>query len=386
MSQRVAVALNTDDRLIILHAQQGRIDHLSLRAPNPPLELMTATRFERWAALLLPAPLRSPIDAEIEVKGDGMSGLIATAHPIPTNLAPPRPDDPLSPADIAHCAVFIENHSVLAAPEQSSRIASAYFQDLDEESNPFLFPYRAIRADAHSRPDSVTPTDDLARRASLIGRTVPFLWDRIWARICRRSPSPICPSSEEIALLSALQLAPFLRHFKDNPADGIMDAYARFACGELRLNVHAKEKEIRDAFSNGCPNGANVFCFAEFAFVAIELGIDAAEWLCIAPALVATQELFLYAFGSIDEQSGRPIRQPKESYGDRPRRAVDESLRASIIDRHRGLNTLEALRDQAMQHAKDAFNDVNPILVIRPHPSDLPRKPQTSHDPDTTNT
>jgi hypothetical protein len=105
-----------------------------------------------------------------------------------------------------------------------------------------------------------------------------------------RSPSSIGSSRE----FSAIQRTLVLKHFGDvaDPAAlaAVDRAYEAFANGELARDV---DLELFDCE----PNSALYFLFAEFAFLAIEAGIDADFWSRLLPTLVRTQEIYATVYG-----------------------------------------------------------------------------------------
>ncbi|HEX8831413.1 MAG TPA: hypothetical protein VF705_09625, partial [Longimicrobium sp.] len=70
----------------------------------------------------------------------------------------------------------------------------------------------------------------------------------------------------------------------------VWEAFTRFANGDLRVVGAGKEAW------NGEPNSAQLFCFAEFAFMAIEQGVDTDAWRLILPSQVAMQPIFMRVY------------------------------------------------------------------------------------------
>jgi hypothetical protein len=90
-------------------------------------------------------------------------------------------------------------------------------------------------------------------------------------------------------------------------ADCVRDCFIRFNNGELRRDPATKITNPAtgtpykypsgsDVTTNGEPNSTFTFYFAEFAFLAIDLGFDADAWLLIARGQVASEEAFNAAY------------------------------------------------------------------------------------------
>ena len=95
--------------------------------------------------------------------------------------------------------------------------------------------------------------------------------------------------------LSAAQLALF-REFFPAPG-GAIDHPAMNACFEQFANGELRSPLASDrAAGVGEPNGAAYFLFAEFAFLCVESGIDAGDWLPALRSFVATQEIFMHVY------------------------------------------------------------------------------------------
>ncbi len=114
-----------------------------------------------------------------------------------------------------------------------------------------------------------------------------------------RSPSfaPIAAGSlrDAAVRLSAAQLALF-REFFPAPG-GAIDHPAMNACFEQFANGELRSPLASDrAAGVGEPNGAAYFLFAEFAFLCVESGIDAGDWLPALRSFVATQEIFMHVY------------------------------------------------------------------------------------------
>lgn len=272
----------------------------------------------------------------------------------------------------------IEFDSFRAGNEHQRR-AARYFRDLDVETNPFLFSKaggRCIRPEPCAGPAlafmgstallNSSAEAERAFREELIGRPGHGMVGMLWERIKRRHsdagdvPENVA-SRARIAYLSALQLDVLNDHFGDRGLDEIADCYARFACGELYLSTLSGviDSDNPPRVSNGAPNSALAFCFAEFAFLAIEMGIDAKQWKRLLPTLVAVQEIYPLSCGDLD-QHGRVVPIHAYRYGERYAfRPIDTSQREEIIARHRQL-PYDSLPIVSHEHLRRAISTFGP--------------------------
>lgn len=127
-------------------------------------------------------------------------------------------------------------------------------------------------------------------RRSAIVTLEPFLRARVLARARGGRPTPLDPDSDSAErrqfqcisdlLLGLIHRAPFLRGAASPAARAyrVGLAYECFANGELALPGLP--------VTHGQPNGANIFCFGEFALAAAEAGIEPCRWLELTPAFL----------------------------------------------------------------------------------------------------
>lgn len=110
-------------------------------------------------------------------------------------------------------------------------------------------------------------------------------------------PAPnleVWPDEAQIDAISKLQLKIFHKHLEKAP--GVLDtqavwqAFSMFANGQLRV-----DPMVASAW-DAAPLGSALFYFAEFAFMACDVGIDVADWECVLPTLVGIQEIFTHAY------------------------------------------------------------------------------------------
>ncbi len=131
-----------------------------------------------------------------------------------------------------------------------------------------------------------------AARADEIRLLLSTLQNRLVDRLLAASPRA-CRSVTAVSDLSRIQRALFAKHFP--AAAGVAGIELPALQRALLLFVNAS---LRDATrsEHGQPNGAGVFFFAEFGFLAIENGIDVALWTALLPTLVQMQEIYLRVY------------------------------------------------------------------------------------------
>jgi len=79
---------------------------------------------------------------------------------------------------------------------------------------------------------------------------------------------------------------------------GVAKAFERFATGAGVLRRIVWTPDATDVPSQGSPDGAAIFLFAEFAFMALEqrVGVDQDFWLALLPIFVGMQDLYCRAY------------------------------------------------------------------------------------------
>src|SRR5262249_45565447 len=103
--------------------------------------------------------------------------------------------------------------------------------------------------------------------------------------------------------LSALQRDIIQYHYPEWKTDlsGLRQAFVNFADGKLR-DESQKEGVTRagkpSSASNGEPDSAQLFFFAEFASVAIEHDVDDEFWRTLLPVLAEIQLIYVNRYGS----------------------------------------------------------------------------------------
>jgi len=174
--------------------------------------------------------------------------------------------------------------SVRKHPNHRVRRYGSFFCDMDLNTNRSLL---------HLSGMSVQQSGEISTTVFLIE---PLVLARMHER---RKGQPLSQLSHplersDISRISTLLLTIYRENL--NVGDSRIDleelwtAFEMFANGELRVAETLK-------FPWNCePNGAALFCFAEFGFLAVELGIDVDEWTAILPNHVAIQKIFAVAY------------------------------------------------------------------------------------------
>jgi hypothetical protein len=126
-----------------------------------------------------------------------------------------------------------------------------------------------------------------------IDAILPLLLKRQEARLDGK-PLPVpadAAAKAAVKLLSDEQIKLFTKHFTTKQGkldqDCIQTCFVKFANGELR----GLARPLPDGKA-GEPDGSYFFLFAEFAFLAIEMGHDKASWQDIARTQVKAEEVF----------------------------------------------------------------------------------------------
>lgn len=125
----------------------------------------------------------------------------------------------------------------------------------------------------------------------------------------------------------------------------------RFAWGGLRTPAIPG---IR--VPNNVPDGAPIFYFAEFAFLAIEAGVDTRKWRVLLPALVRMPALYIRTF----ELSGQDLPRPMEAFASPPFQENHEHQMKGYADELRvrfASMEIGALSAEFGEIARKAFSD-----------------------------
>ncbi|MGJ7507425.1 OmpA family protein [Variovorax sp. GT1P44] len=142
-----------------------------------------------------------------------------------------------------------------------------------------------------------------AQRNADVGAMVPELLARRDLRASealagRVPPAKALPAGalrNSALRLSAAQLALFREYFEDGRGGiefgAFQTCFERFANGQLRSPIAADRTA-----GVGEPNGDFFFLFAEFAFLCIDSGIEAALWTRALRTFVKAQEIFMHVY------------------------------------------------------------------------------------------
>lgn len=203
------------------------------------------------------------------------------------------------------------------------------------------------------------PQEEITRRLATIMVMERLLARRVlrrrkWAADGKPGPAPM-PSDltspkGEVEHISKVLLEIYRRHLLTGRpreyVDNVWKAFGRFANGELRV------PSTKDCPWNGEPDGAQVFCFAEFAIMAIDSCVDVYEWSAILPSHVAIQQIFMRAYAP-------PPRKPL-TFGSY--RCENWSEHKKVPDTFKDqlrldfeVKSLDDLKIAAGEHARDAF-------------------------------
>jgi hypothetical protein len=221
-----------------------------------------------------------------------------------------------------------------------------FYWHYDHETHPRLIP---------ENPD--IPEEEKIKRRSIIVQTAPILSRRVIerARIAGTGGTPDpgelpqVPDHSWVQYLSELQLN-IMRQYLPDGYRGIDvtacgEAFEMFTNGELRV-------EVVDGVWNSEPDSAFEFSFAEFAFVAIDNGVDVGEWSPLLNAMVMSQEIFTKVY--------KPDLPSPYFYSDyvstnfAPEKQIDSTFKRRLREQYEGKDADE-LTEQAGKNAFTAF-------------------------------
>jgi hypothetical protein len=252
-------------------------------------------------------------------------------------------------------AMFMARGAIIQAhPDPVFRDTAGFFYDLDVNTNGALLSRAPITAgEMQLRRGRITSMEILLERR-VKGR-------RAWAAVGKPGPAEgLGPGRPEaVAHISGVMLSLYRKHLsRDSKLDTdlIWDVFGKFANGELRIKG-AGEKDW-----NSEPNGAMVFCFAEFAFMAIdaieklktpdaEHRASLADWKVILPSHVAIQQIYMRTYrppsGSLTWKAYQTDNYETNTPVDQP---FKDALRADLSGR-----SVDDLKVIAGQNALEAF-------------------------------
>lgn len=237
-------------------------------------------------------------------------------------------------------------YAIEQTPDPDVQWYQIFYWHYDHETHPGLIP-----------KNPGIPEGEKLNRVAIIAQTGALLYERVLERaaIAEDGRTPQAgeltqlPNVSDIEYLSELQLSIIRTYLPDGNQGidlaAITEAFEMFSNGELRV-------EVFDSVWNSEPDSAHEFSFAEFASVAIENNIDAAEWSSLLPSLVMSQEIFT--------QTYKPSLPPPYFYNDyhstnfAPEKKVDAAFKQQLRDKYEGKSVNE-LMEQAVKNAFAAF-------------------------------
>ncbi len=130
-----------------------------------------------------------------------------------------------------------------------------------------------------------------------------ILWRRLLARVDAALDAGVVPSSlpplpptlrGSVERLSKAQLELFREAFPNG--QGGIDVRSFQRCFERFANGELRDPSVPGHVGFAEPNGGNYFLFAEFAFLCIDLSLEAAAWSEALKTFVKTQEIFMHVY------------------------------------------------------------------------------------------
>jgi hypothetical protein len=237
----------------------------------------------------------------------------------------------------------------------------AFFDDYDRNFLPDPTDPRGLA----QNPDLTNA--EKRRRMQVIGEVAQELVDRRdkRARAAQNGNPPPddfgdALESEDVGMLSRLQLPLFFRHFSDGRGgidfEKVQCCFEKFANGELRDPNNPGAGE---------PNGDFFFLFAEFALAAMEFGYDRDIWAKLLRTFVKCQEIYISAY---PPAAGQPD---------------------SGLDRDRPFNPAGQLDEEKKRELRRKYDDKTPSELERLYGDNLkkaneqkPVRPSTQPAPD----
>ena len=313
-------------------------------------------------------PASSEVTATLEYEGEPLvlTDFVwiteSTQDNVLINIA--KPIDPLKEAQLA-------NNPLETVLEDPLRLFEARREAIERTVDPEVKKYQLFywHYDHETHPRLIPenpdiPEEEKIRRRSIIVQTAPVLSRRVIerARIAGTGGTPDpgelpqVPDPSWVEYLSELQLGIMRQYLPDGYQEidvtAFREAFEMFTNGELRV-------EVVDGVWNSEPDSAFEFSFAEFAFVAIDNGVDVGEWSSLLNALVMSQEIFTRVY--------KPDLPSPYFYGDyvstnfAPEKQIDSTFKRRLREQYEGKSAGE-LTEQAGKNAFAAF----PAGVQRP--------------------
>lgn len=328
----------------ILSEPDSCITRISI-VEQPAVAQVVMRRFERWCAVILdrnvPGAAQDPIRIEVDSTSQNAPswGLVVDSPAIGAwNSGLPIEIPHSTPVPWTTLAT-LEARSMAYASSPGEEVWARYFRELDLKTNPTLLQERG-RATGCPRPQPFE---------SLVKVIAGLLIERLHARVTG-VPMPAAPPTCESVLLSALQLHLLETHIggRNSPdwASLVASVFASFASGRLLLDIRAARnaaaERARSRSSNGGPNSAFVFLFAEFAVAAIDSGVDAEAWSELLSGFVTAAEIYVRCYGQLS--NGGIMARRLGEYSDLPARSMSTNELNSLLAQHSGESVDEAKR------------------------------------------
>jgi len=296
-----------------LHTAGGTSRVVAVRAPADvailSLEITSGEnpiffeRFGRWAAVCLPDGEIWPDPVECIVECNRADSV----HQVFVRDCPGNPQHHGATDLPWHRLQAIEQSALRNAPDAETQLGASLFYSLDLDSHPDLMRERRPMCTGGNESEE----------------HITAAMNAINARLGERqqgadNPQPL---ADEIIMMFALPFQSMLRESVGSDAPASVRARLLKTCGAfgagawaLRLGLNQPDRmgaryigeSLRRRFSNGSPNGAFVFAFAELALAALDAAphnsfIDAMLWEAALPGLVRAAENYLLCYAPRDE-------------------------------------------------------------------------------------
>ena len=293
-----AVGLRLLFRLTRSQIREIKVEGLSQGTQDAKKTLFQLGAEVTWDSAL---PASSEVTATLEYEGEPLvlTDFVwiteSTQDNVLINIA--KSVDPLKEAQLA-------NNPLETVLEDPLRLFEARREAIERTVDPEVKKYQLFywHYDHETHPRLISdnpdiPEEEKIRRRSIIVQTAPVLSRRVIerARIAGTGGTPDPGELPQVSdpswveYLSELQLDIMRQYLPDGYQEidvtAFREAFEMFTNGELRV-------EVVDGVWNSEPDSAFEFSFAEFAFVAIESGVDVDEWSSLLNALVMSQEIF----------------------------------------------------------------------------------------------
>lgn len=359
----IRVVNGTGDGSSSLYLLTDEASVATVAVANGPKPRIVLTRFGEFVGIHFEQPVKSGDQVELDVKDINGSDMRAEfggfvrrgSTPIPFyptiggrpfvdsgSQTSPRAfmlEKELDP-DGPEMAVLQLEILSLRCPSLSDRVfrAAWFFWYLDVYTNP---PFLGSRY-AYLNWGGRLPDHEVKYRCSAIGDLMAALTSRVSKRLALAKAGvqdPLRVRAEVraatkvdlhcLAHFAAIQCTLMTAFFSD-PGGGFLvnelaDAFQRFSAGELLLSRRIPQGSCPHGISQGSPDSAAHFFFAEFALLALDFPwiVGDTFWGRVLPVFVGAQRLFKHAYGD----PSRPL--PASTYedcGNRAPRLIDAQV------------------------------------------------------------